>query len=74
MKISENKSKELLEKNEKLAEKVSGKLPMQEARHLIWDMIITKAIKMRPYLNFIKDKETIISIARQSCALMKEMS
>ena len=35
-------------------------------------MIITEATKMRPYLNFIKDKETMISIARESCAVMKE--
>ena len=32
----ENKNKELLEKNEKLAEKVLGKLPVQGARHIIW--------------------------------------
>ena len=45
----ENKSKELLEKNEKLAEKVSWQFPVQGAKHLIWDMIIAKATKMRPY-------------------------
>ena len=35
-------------------------------------MIITGTTKMRPYLNFIRDKETMISIAMQSCAVMKE--
>ena len=35
-------------------------------------MIITEATKMRPYLKFIKDNEIVISIARQSCAVMKE--
>ena len=53
-------------------EKLSGNLPVQGGRHLILDMIITEATKMRPYLNFIKDKETIINIARQNYAVMKE--
>ena len=66
----ENKSKELLEKNEKMVEKVSRKWPVQGPRHLIWDMIVTKVTKMRPYLNFIKDKEVVINIERQICAFM----
>ena len=40
--------------------------------HLIWDMIITEAIKMRPYLNYIKDKDMIINMARQICTTIKE--
>ena len=43
--LFEDKSKELLEKNENLAEKVSGKLLVQGSRHLIWDNIITEATK-----------------------------
>ena len=68
----ENKSKELLDKNEKLAEKFSGQLLVQGARHLIWDMIITKVAKMRHYLNYIKDKEMVINVARQICTTLKE--
>ena len=45
---------------------------MQEGRHLIWDMTIIEVTKMRPYLNFIKDKETVINIARQIWEVMKE--
>ena len=45
---------------------------MQEGRHLIWDMNIIEVTKMRPYLNFIKDKETVINIARQIWEVMKE--
>ena len=70
--LFEDKSKELLEKNEKLAEKVSGKLLVQGSRHLIWDNIITEATKMRPYLKFIKDKEVVITVARESCIVVKE--
>ena len=62
----------MLDKNEKLTEKISGQLPVQGARHLIWDMIITEATKMRPYLNYIKDKEMVINVARQSCTNVKE--
>ena len=62
----------MLDKNEKILEKVSWQLPIQGAMHLIWDMIITKAKKMRPYLNYIKDKEVVISVVRQSCIAIKE--
>ena len=40
MKILGNKNKYLLDKNEKLMKQLYGKLPMQRARQLIWDMII----------------------------------
>ena len=62
----------MLDRDERVVEKVSGKLLVQGARHIIWDMIITKAKKMRPYLNYIKDKEVIISFARQMCIVVKE--
>ena len=62
----------MLDKNEKLAEKISGQLPVQGARHLIWDMIITEAAKMRHYLNYFKDKEMVINVARQICTTLKE--
>ena len=55
-KALENKYKELLYKNEKLLNKLSGKFPMQGARHLIWDIIIAEAIKLKPYLNYILNK------------------
>ena len=45
---------------------------MQEGRHLIWDMNIIEVTKMRPYLNLIKDKETVINIARHILEVMKE--
>ena len=66
-----NKRKELLDRNEKLAENVLEKLPMQGARHIILDMIIREATKMGPYLNYIKDKEMVINVARQSCTTVK---
>ena len=70
----ENKNKELLDKNEKLVKQLSRQLPMQGARHLIWDMIITEAVKIRPYLNYIQEKEMVINDAKKSCTIVKEAS
>ena len=36
-------------------------------------MIITEATKMRPYLNFIKDKEVVISVERKNYIVVKEI-
>ena len=35
-------------------------------------MIIIEATKMRPYLNYIKNKEVVICVERQSCTTVKE--
>ena len=35
-------------------------------------MIIAEATKIRPYLNYIKDKEMVINVARQSSTAVKE--
>ena len=55
--LFESNNKELLDINDKLAEKLSGQFPLQGASHLLWDMIITEATKLIPYLNYIKDRE-----------------
>ena len=47
-------------------------MPIQGARHLLWDMIITEATKLRCYPNYIKDKEMEINVARQSCKTVQE--
>ena len=61
----------MLEKNEKLVEKFLGQLLVQGARDILSYLIITKDTKMRPYLNFIKDKEVVISMERKSCTTIK---
>ena len=71
-KALEKKCKELLDKNEKLVKQLSRQLPMQGARHLIWDMIIAEAVKIRPYLNYIQDKKMVINVAKHSCTVVKE--
>ena len=52
---------------------VTRKLPVQGDKHIIWDMIIAEATKLRPYLDYILDKEIIIQGARQSATIVKEV-
>ena len=61
-----------MDRNDKLAKQLIGKLVVQGARHLLWYMIIAEATKIRPYLNFTKDKEMVINATRQSCVSVKE--
>ena len=53
---AEEKFQELAQQNAKLSQQVVGKLALQGARHLIWDQIIIKADKFRPYLDIIRDQ------------------
>ena len=68
----ENKYKDFLYKNDKLVKQLTRQFPIQRENHIIWDMIITEAGKLRPYLNYILDKETGIHASRQSCTVVKE--
>ena len=52
----EAKCAELQGKNEKLVKQVTGKLPMQGDKHIMWDALISKDTKLRPYLDYILDK------------------
>ena len=72
IKALQNKYKELLDKNHKLVNQLSRKLPMQRAMHLIWNMIITEDVNIRPYLNYILAKEMVINVAKHSCTAVKE--
>ena len=44
---------------------LTGQLPVQGAKHIIWDMIIIEAGNLRPYLNYLQDKETVIQAANK---------
>ena len=52
----ENKCKDLLDENDKLMKQVTGQMHVQGAKHIIWDMIIVEAEKLKPYLDYILDK------------------
>ena len=55
-----------------MVKELSGKLPMLGERNIICDMIIVESINIRPYLNYILDKEMVINATRQSCTTVKE--
>ena len=45
---------------------------MQGAKHIIWDALISKATKLRPYLDYILDKEGDIHVTNQSVTTVRE--
>ena len=56
----EERCKELEDNKSELRKQVSGQEALIGAKHLIWDMIIVEATKVRPYLEFIQDNENIV--------------
>ena len=52
----EAKCAKLYGKNDKLIKQVTRQLPMKGAKHIIWDALISKATKLRRYLDYILDK------------------
>ena len=61
----EERCRELERKNNELSKMVSCQGDLIGARHLNWDMIIVEENKVRPYLDFIQDKENTIQAARK---------
>ena len=56
----------------KLNKKMIGKLPLQGAKHLIWDTLTIEITKFRSYLNFVNDKNAIVDLALQRCKLVNK--
>lgn len=50
---------------------VTGQLPVQGEKHVIWDVIINEEAKIRPTLDYILDKEIDIQVSRQSVTIVK---
>ena len=70
--ILEDKCRELVEKNNKLSKQVSGKSSVQGSKHLILDVLIVEATKLKPYLDFILDKEIVTQEARKNVHMAKQ--
>ena len=49
-----------------------GKLPVQGAKHLIWDTLTIEITKFRSYLNFVNDKNVIVDLSLQRCKLVNK--
>ena len=54
-----------------MTKQVTGHFYLQGAKHLIWDVLIVEAAKLRPYLDFILDKEIVTQAARQNILMVK---
>ena len=61
-KISGEK-KQLQKKINKLNEKMIGKVPLQGAKHIIWDTLTIEITKFRSYFNYVNDKNVIVDLA-----------
>ena len=72
-KFWETKCKEFSNKSAKLVKHVTGKLHVQGEKHILWDMIVVEEKKIRPYLDYILDKQIVIQSARKSVATVKEV-
>ena len=59
-KTQERKCKYLTDKNDNLLKQVTRQLPVQGAKHIIWDVLIAEVAKLRPYLDYILDKEIVM--------------
>ena len=67
----ESEQKKIQEKNELIA-KVTGKIPLQEAKNIIWDSLLVEITNFRAYLNYIKDKNTIENTDLQGGKVINE--
>ena len=68
----EAKCQELQTKNEKLMKQVTGQSSVWGSNHIIWDGIIAEVRKLRPYLDYVLDKEVVIKSSRQIVMTEKE--
>ena len=68
----EAKSQELQTKNDKLMKQVTCQSSVQGAKHIIWDAIIEEAIKLRPYLVYVLNKEAVVQSSKQIVTSTKE--
>ena len=69
----EDKCNEMVEKNNKLEKQVTGQSSLQGAKHLIWDVLIAKATKFRPYLDFILDNDIVTQVSIQNFMMVKRV-
>ena len=67
----ENRCRDLSDKNDKLMKQVTGQLPVQGEKHIISDVIISEAAKLKPYLDYILDKEIVMQDSTQSVTTVK---
>ena len=67
----EDKCKELVDKNTKLKKQVTRQSSLQGEKHLILDVLISEAAKLRSYLDFILDKDIVTLASRKNVLMVK---
>lgn len=70
-KLKEDKAK-LDEKISKLKEKVKGILPLEGAKHLLWDELSKDIQFFRPQLVIVEEHEKVLEVAFSRCKLAEE--
>ena len=66
------KYKELSDKSDKLMKHLIGQLPISGSKHIIWDLFISEVAKLRPYLDYILEKENLMQSSRKRLTTVKE--
>ena len=67
-----NERKQLQKKVNELKEKITGKVPLHGAKHVIWDALLVEVTNFRPYLNYVNDKILMVDMAFQRCKVINE--
>ena len=62
----------LIKKNSKLNKQVVDEMALQGARNMIWDKIISKADKFKPYLDLISNQEDALKLAKKNVVIEKQ--
>ena len=62
----------LKDKNHKLKEKTKGVLPLEGAKHLLWDELIEDIHAFRPQLMIVEEHEKALGVASNRCKLAEE--
>ena len=52
---------------------VTGQSSVQGAKHIIWDSLISKENKLRPYLDYVLDKEVVIQLSKQGVTTARKI-
>ena len=65
--------KQIQKRINKLNEKMIAKVPLQGAKHVIWDTLTIEITKFRSYLNFVNDKNAIVDLSLQRCKLVMKI-
>ena len=51
---------------------MKGKVPLQGAKHLLWDYLVMDITKSKQYLNYVDDKSVVASTTLQKCTVVNE--